>query len=123
MGVGVGVSLDAELVDEARLFSEGKFRSWSTTCEPRKPQPPTTRTVPRDIVREVISMDVVVAMSWSVRSSWEELFQDVRFLHEEIQAFGGRKVAACGGSRKWTVGKARALLDGSTTNHRQRCGG
>jgi hypothetical protein len=57
---GFGTSLVAELVSEGRWSSDGKLRSWSTTCEPRKPQPPTTRTVPRDIVREVI------LISWGV---------------------------------------------------------
>lgn len=31
------------------LSSDGKFRSWSTTWPPTKPQPPNTRTVPRDL--------------------------------------------------------------------------
>ena len=58
MEVDVGVALGEAVAEDGRSSSEGKFRRWSTTCEPRKPQPPTTRTVPREIVRVVISIQV-----------------------------------------------------------------
>ncbi|KAL1997758.1 hypothetical protein VTN02DRAFT_869 [Thermoascus thermophilus] len=38
--------------------SLGKLSSWSTMCEPTKPQPPTTRTVPSSMVRWVGDMMV-----------------------------------------------------------------
>lgn len=47
------------------LSSEGKLRSWSTTWPPRKPQPPKTRTVPRDLEG---GLAVMMVLSW-LRSS------------------------------------------------------
>ena len=44
--MGVGASEEKDRSGE--FSSDGKLRSWSTTWPPRKPQPPSTRTVPRD---------------------------------------------------------------------------
>lgn len=59
----LGVSAEKDRSGE--LSSEGKLSSWSTTWPPRKPQPPNTRTVPRDLeggVFDIVVFEVVVAV-------------------------------------------------------------
>ena len=54
----IGLGASAEKDRSGELSSDGKLSSWSTTWPPRKPQPPNTRTVPRDFEGGVF--DIVV---------------------------------------------------------------
>ena len=95
--MGVVVPLDLKFLEEGSSSSEGKLRSWSTTCEPRKPQPPTTRTVPSEIVRAGISSGTSIEWEWWLSSgTFLEPSSSCSWMEKLSFSRGGRLESAVG---------------------------